>query len=94
MVSVAGPFTTCADALRWLVSGNPDIAVLDTVLNDGSCQEVAQEFARRTIPFVIYSGHREDRELVPDFHHVTWIEKPVPTSVLIEECKRLLAAAE
>ena len=91
--SVAGPFTTCADALSWLQTNTPDVAILDTVLKDAPCGEVARELASRTVPSLIYSGHSEDRELLPEFHHVRWIEKPVPPSVLIEECKQLLAFA-
>jgi DNA-binding response OmpR family regulator len=92
--SVGGPFVTCADALCWLHTNTPDVAILDTVLQDASCHEVARELASRTVPFLIYSGHREDRELLAEFHHVRWIEKPVPSSVLIEECKQLLAATQ
>jgi DNA-binding response OmpR family regulator len=89
---IAGPFTTCADALSWLRNERPDVAVLDTVLRDGACRKVALDLARREVPFLIYSGHREDKALLPEFHHVTWIEKPVPAAVLVEECGQLLAA--
>lgn len=92
--SVGGSFTTCADALFWLESNTPDVAVLDTVLKDTHCGDVARELVDRNVPFVIYSGHREDRDLLAEFHHVRWIEKPVPPSVLIDECKQLLIAAD
>ena len=88
--SIGGPFTTCSDALSWLETNTPDLAVLDTILKDASCDEVARELADRKVPFLIYSGHREDKELLAEFNHVRWIEKPVPPSVLIEECKQLL----
>jgi DNA-binding response OmpR family regulator len=91
---VGGPFVTCADALSWLQTNTPDVAILDTVLKDAPCGEVARALASRTVPFLIYSGHREDRELLAEFHHVRWIEKPVPSSVLIEECTQLLAATQ
>ena len=87
---VAGPFTTCADARSWLRTATPDLAVLDTVLKDGPCRDIAAELLRRAVPIVIYSGHREDEDLLPDLSPVTWIEKPVPPSVLIQECKQLL----
>ena len=32
---VAGTFTTCAEALSWLQTETPDVAILDTVLKDG-----------------------------------------------------------
>jgi DNA-binding response OmpR family regulator len=90
---VAGPFTSCADTMLWLRTDTPDIAVLDTLLKDGSCHEVARTLAERNVPFVIYSGYCEDKLLLPDFHHVTWVEKPVPPSVLIDTCEQLLVAA-
>jgi DNA-binding response OmpR family regulator len=90
---VGGPFTNCEDALAWLGTQTPDAAVLDTVLPDGPCARVALELARRAVPFLIYSGHREDRDLLAEFHHVTWIEKPVPPATLVAACRRLLALA-
>jgi DNA-binding response OmpR family regulator len=87
---VAGPFTTCADALAWLRTATPDLAILDTVLKDGPCRDIAAELIRRAVPFLIYSGHRENQGFLPDLGAVTWIEKPVPPSVLIQECKQLL----
>jgi DNA-binding response OmpR family regulator len=87
---VAGPFTTCAAALEWLQTETPDTAILDAALKDGPCREVALELSRREVPFLIYSGHHEDRQLLSEFHHVTWIEKPVPSAVLVQACEQLL----
>ncbi len=92
--SIGGPFTTCTDALSWLATNTPDVAVLDTVLKDTHGSDVARELAGRKVPFLIYSGHREDRELLAEFHHVRWIEKPVSPSVFIKECKQLLVSAD
>ena len=91
---VAGPFTTCAAALTWLGTERPNVAVLDTVLKDGPCREVALALARRGVPFLIYSGHREDKQLLAEFHHVTWLEKPMPPSVLVDRCRQLLVPTE
>ncbi|PVE22165.1 histidine kinase [Microvirga sp. KLBC 81] len=87
---VAGPFTTCAAALEWLRTATPDTAVLDAALKDGPCREIALELSRREVPFLIYSGHHEDRQLLSEFQHITWIEKPVPPAVLVEACQQLL----
>ena len=87
---VAGPFTTCAAALSWLETATPATAILDTALKDGSCRATVQELTRREVPFLIYSGYHEDPELLAAFSHVTWIEKPVPSSVLVEACQQLL----
>jgi DNA-binding response OmpR family regulator len=34
--AVAGPFPSCADALRWLEHNTPQVAVLDVSLRDGT----------------------------------------------------------
>jgi len=88
---VAGPFMNCAAALGWLRAGTPHAAILDASLKDGSCAEVASELDRRNVPFLIYSGHREDHPLLTEFPHVTWIEKPAASPVLLEACRQLLA---
>ena len=91
---VAGPFSTCSAALKWLQMTTPDMAILDTTLNDGPCQEVALELSRREVPFLIYSGYQEDQQLLSDFQHVTWIEKPVPPEVLVQACQQLLVGCD
>ncbi len=90
--AVAGPFATCAAALEWLGTETPDTAILDAALKDGPCREVALELSRREVPFLIYSGYLEDRQLLSEFHHVTWIEKPVPSAVLVQACQQLLVS--
>jgi DNA-binding response OmpR family regulator len=91
---VEGPFTTCAAALEWLQVATPDMAVLDAALKDGPCREIALELTRCEVPFVIYSGYHEDRQLLAEFPHVTWIEKPVASSVLVEACQQLLVGCD
>ena len=91
---VEGPFTTCAAALSWLETATPDMAILDAALKDGPCREIALELTHRKVPFLIYSGYHEDRLLLAEFPHVTWIEKPAPCSVLVEACQRLLVGCD
>jgi DNA-binding response OmpR family regulator len=91
---VEGPFTTCAAALSWLQTATPDTAILDAALKDGPCRAIAQELTRRKVPFLIYSGYHEDRQLLAEFPHVTWIEKPAPCSVLVEACQQLLVGCD
>jgi DNA-binding response OmpR family regulator len=90
---VAGPFTTCAVALSWLEMDTPDTAILDAALKDGPCRAIAQELTSREVPFLIYSGYHQDRQLVDEFPYVTWIEKPAPSSVLVEACQQLLVGS-
>ena len=89
---VEGPFTTCAAALSWLETATPDTAILDAALKDGPCRAIAQELTRRKVPFLIYSGHHEDQRHLAEFPQVTWIEKPVASSVLVEACQQLAAS--
>jgi len=91
---VAGPFTTCSAAFKWLQTTAPDIAILDAALKDGPCREVALELSRREVPFLIYSGHQEDRQLLAEFQHIMWIEKPVPCEVLVQACQQLLVGCD
>jgi DNA-binding response OmpR family regulator len=91
---VAGPFSTCSAALEWLQTTTPDMAILDATLKDGPCREIALELSRREVPFLIYSGYQEDRQLLSEFDHITWIEKPVPAGVLVQECQQLLVGCD
>ena len=90
---IEGPFNTCAAALEWLQVATPDTAILDTALKDGPCREIALELTRREVPFVIYSGYQEDRQLLAEFPKVAWIEKPAPSSVLVEACQQFLVGS-
>jgi DNA-binding response OmpR family regulator len=92
--AVAGPFSTCSAALEWLQTTTPDMAILDTTLKDGPCREIALELSRREVPFLIYSGYQEDRQLLSEFDHITWIEKPVPPEVLVQACQQLLVGCD
>jgi DNA-binding response OmpR family regulator len=80
---VIGPFSTCEAASSWLESHTPDVAVLDAKLRDGSCEGIAAELSRHGIPFIVYSGYREDKNIT-----AVWIEKPAPTHELLAGLRR------
>jgi DNA-binding response OmpR family regulator len=82
--SVAGPFLTCASALEWLADHRPDAAILDTVLKDGPCKEVALVLTRERVPFLVYSGHAEDRNILSALTSATWVEKPATTEAILQ----------
>jgi DNA-binding response OmpR family regulator len=81
--AVVGPFATCSAALAWLEAETPDIAVLDTVLRDGSCRALAAELARRDVGFVLWSGHLQDRQALQEFTDAVWVEKPSTHTTLL-----------
>ena len=90
---VAGPFATCADALAWLESNKPDLAVLDTVLKDGPCKEVALRLTSLGVPVLVYSGLVEDTNALPELASATWIEKPATAQALLQALAGLRVSA-
>ena len=54
--NVSGSFASCAETLRWLERHQPDVAVLDIVLEDGPCYDLALELKRRGVPYLICSA--------------------------------------
>jgi len=80
---------TCKEALEWIDSNDPDIAVLDLHLRDGPCTVVAERLAARTIPFVIYSGDTatstDQGELITQ---AVWITKPCTQDELTDALER------
>jgi DNA-binding response OmpR family regulator len=91
---VAGPFATCVDARQWLEAATPDLAILDATFKDGPCREIALELSRREVPFVIYSGHRDDHPTMAEFHHNVWIEKPAAPAAVVRACQQLHMGCE
>lgn len=85
---IAGPFATCADAEKWLQTGQPDVAILDTQLKDGPCDAVAADLSRRGVPMVIFSGHDDRREGASAAWKGAWLTKPIGFPVLLEALKR------
>jgi len=79
---VLGPFSRCSAVLDTLDQVTPDAAILDVKLQDGPSLAIALTLQERSVPFVIYSGHR--RSDVPSaFADAPWVEKPAtPTEVL------------
>ena len=87
--SIAGPFPSCADALRWLEHHTPQVAVLDVSLRDGTSLPIAQELKERNTPFAVYSGLPFTANLPDEFREVPWLEKPVPRAELTQVIARL-----
>jgi DNA-binding NtrC family response regulator len=86
---VAGPFPSCADALQWLESNTPQVAVLDVSLTDGTALPIARELKGRNTPFAVYSGLPFSANLPEEFDDVPWLEKPAPREELTQTLARL-----
>jgi two-component SAPR family response regulator len=87
---VEGPFMSNAQALSWLESDVPDIALLDIMIKDGTSVEIARALNSRGIPFVIYSGLPPNSHAPPELQNVLWLEKPVSRENLTDALERLL----
>jgi len=87
--AVAGSFSTCAAATKWLETETPDLAVLDVMLSDGPCNELAAELSRRDVPFVVLSSKRQSRNTYEEFDGATWIEKPAAHDVVLKALAEL-----
>lgn len=82
--TVVGPFDTCAGAMVWLEKQTPDLAVLDTMLKDGSCKTLAAELTQRGVGLVLWSGHAQDQQTLQDFSDAIWVEKPSTHASLLD----------
>jgi DNA-binding response OmpR family regulator len=87
--SIAGPFLSCADSLRWLEHNTPEVALLDVSLRDGTSLPIAQELKERNTPFAVYSGLPFTSNLPNELQGVPWLEKPAPREELTETMARL-----
>ena len=82
---VAGAFPSSREALGWLASNTPDVAILDVKLKDGSSLELARELRRRGVPFVFFSGAQGTQGgLRAEFPDVPWVEKPARLDQLVQ----------
>lgn len=80
------------DALEWLKSNSPDMAVLDPHLRDGTCSAVAAALVERGIPFLVHSGDMQSvLEAGSPFAFGEWVSKPSMPENLIGKCRLALA---
>lgn len=89
--AVEGPFMSNAQALSWLESDAPDIALLDIMIEDGTSIEIARALKKRGIPFAIYSGLPPKANCPPELQNVPWLEKPVSRETLAATLGELMA---
>lgn len=73
---VAGPFGRYADALAWTERHPVDLAMLDVILRDGICTDLAERLRAIGVPFLVFSGYYRGPDLPPVFRDAPWVEKP------------------
>jgi two-component SAPR family response regulator len=89
----AGPFLSNAASLRWLHANTPELALLDVLLKDGPCVQLARELKSRGIPFAIYSGLPSAADAPEELRDVPWLEKPVSRETLATTLDQLTCAS-
>lgn len=88
---VAGPFKRVGDALAWLENATPDIAIIDTMLADGSSARLAVAMKQQSVRFIVHSGSDPGPNRTDDaFTGAPWLTKPVLPSTVVEAARRLL----
>jgi DNA-binding response OmpR family regulator len=90
---VAGPFSTCAAAERWLKEGRPAAAILDNALRDGPCDKLAADLRACGVPVVIYSGHAKRDEAFSIAWTGPWLVKPIPFPELVAAVREEMTRA-
>jgi DNA-binding response OmpR family regulator len=83
-----------AGALGWLARNTGAIALLDVVLRDGVCLELARTLKQRGVPFAVYSGLPVSRDRPSELQDVPWLEKPVSREALAAILIRLASTTD
>jgi len=92
-LSVGGSFFSSKSAEEWLSVHNPDVAILDVTLQDGSSARLAKKLCGREIPFLVVSGCSAESEDIDEiFKSALWLEKPVTTTALESALRSLIAS--
>ncbi len=86
--------TRAADASVPLVYVNL-VGGQDELVFDGASMvfDARGRLVARGVPFVVYSGHREDLNTFEEFKSATWVEKPATTETLLDALACLRVAA-
>jgi len=77
------------EALRRLKTFAPDVAILDVNLGSGTSLPIAEELARRDVPFIFATGY-SDRSIIPSHLTAPIVRKPYEAAALIAAVTTLL----
>jgi hypothetical protein len=75
---VAGPFSECSGASYWLANETPHGALLNMLLTDDTCFDLARELRARGVPYLFHSSTEE-----PDGGQHSAREHPVASFVAL-----------
>ncbi|MFI7858809.1 HWE histidine kinase domain-containing protein [Pseudomonas promysalinigenes] len=80
-----------SEAMKVLASRTPDVAILDINLGTGTSVNVADELARRGVPFVFATGYGDGASIAQHLQHVKVIRKPYDANTILASLQELLA---
>jgi len=81
---------SCAAALRWLEVVTPDVAILDVLLPDGSCESIAKELDERAVPFVVHSGSPVADHRGTFLARGHWVPKTMESSAIADRALNIV----
>lgn len=89
---VLGPYANVSSALDCVENLNPDIAILDINMGDGTTSEsLADELVEKNLPFAFVTGYGSAEVISPRFKDIIKMHKPVRSAQFIEMVKSLAA---
>ena len=83
---------SAAEALAWLETRCPSVAILDYMLEDGPCTPLIAALRARGVPFLVYSGFPAP-PASSELGEVRWIGKPADRAALLGAIAQLVAGA-
>ena len=83
-------FATCASSRRWLAVMTPEVAILDLLVKDGSCEAIAAILVERSVPFIVHSGAPFAHYSGTVFSRGSWIPKPTESRTVSNALRTLL----
>ena len=85
----AASFSTCTEARRWLAYNTPTFAILDVLLKDGPCIELAEALVAQDIPFIVSTALQHE-DLPAPFQNGLSVPKPCEPAQLSAAFKRCM----
>ncbi|WP_311970791.1 HWE histidine kinase domain-containing protein [Pseudomonas baltica] len=82
-----------AETTRVLAQRRPDVAVLDVNLGTGTSIAVAEELARRNIPFLFATGYGDSISIPSHLKHAPVVRKPYDAASILSHLQQLIRPA-
>ena len=90
---VLGPADTVAGARFLLEHHTPHIAIVDVLLRDGHCSEIAHQLCQCDIPFCAYSGYGRYSAEIDGFADAPWLAKTASPAEVLDMLAQLFGQA-